>query len=61
MSPGTSNAFARLTSSSAASAQLVDLHLQALRELRAPLDMRWKNGLPTDWSESLMTAVTLRL
>ena len=33
MSPGTSKAFARLTSSSAASAQLVDLHLQ-LRGLR---------------------------
>ena len=47
MSPGTSNAFGALDVVLGGQAQLVDLDLQVLRELRAPLDMRWKNGLPT--------------
>ena len=60
MSPGTENALARLTSSSAARRSWLICTCRPC-ELRAPLAMRWKNGLPTDWSESVTTAVTLRL
>jgi hypothetical protein len=57
---GTSKPFARLTSSSAARRSWLTC-TRSWSASRAPLFMSWKNGLPTWESESLITAVTLRL